>query len=422
VKVVYLPIPGPVGYFRGLAPAAALAARGHDVTVITPELGLTREQGGDLIREADVVVMLSASSKITFEERPDYIQEMTGILVVDLDDDVWAWREDPASYDPGQLELSKRAGKLMDEKAIAHVESWLRGADLVTTTTTSLAVVLRDHGAREVAVCRNAVSPEMLPPEKKIIEMPADMSSAKKFLARGKARREQKAEEFRPIPGISPGKRLAWTGSVAHKADVGSMLVALREVMSVDATVGCMSLGPVVFHATTEWAPDPITNLGGFDPRDRYQAITSMMMFPDRPPIVSLTVPFAAYYQNLDQMAASVALVPMRPSRLNASKSDVTLLSWACRGVPTIASACPGAYLQAALDGFPASFIRDHDDVKEWRKAIEQLIYDPITARVLGEKARQYVIEKRSIEQEAVKWEAAFAKALEAKRTRSPAA
>ena len=128
------------------------------------------------------------------------------------------------------------------------------------------------------------------------------------------------------------------------------------------------------------------------------------------------TVPFVSYYDTLEAMDCDLAVLPMRPSRFNLAKSDVTLLSWAIKRVPVVA-ARTGPYAAAEAEGFPAVYV-DHEDEDGWISAIRDLVYDAGARAELARRAQAWVLERRCVPAAGEVWERALEHAVELGKVR----
>jgi glycosyltransferase involved in cell wall biosynthesis len=373
---------GAVSWFRGTRPASELAeiecAKGrpgtgrHQVAFLHSQL-MTQEAQKELVRTADVVHIVGPGGE--FSAAGDEWRERRGILSVDLDDDVWMWERDPASKTAEEKGLAQK--NVMSEERLRGLESWLRAADVITTTTPYLQGRIGEVlvGKNPQLAGRIKVIPNCIPKEAK----------------RRRAKRGNVVTWSARKGAVAP-KVVGWTGSVAHVADLPPILEALARVRSVDATVMVRSLGPCDFMQ----AP-------GF--REVFQGTT------DYTPVVrqtpdgkrSMLVPFEEYYDFLEAMEPQVALIPMRSSPFNMAKSAVTLYSWAVQGVPCICSDV-GPYREAKAEGFPAVYV-PHEDIEAWVRELRELLYDPFAARKLGERALAWVEEHHSFPDGAKLWE-----------------
>jgi glycosyltransferase involved in cell wall biosynthesis len=401
--------PSAVGYFRMGLSNAVLRAKGHKVVelqrpdpdISEEELAKVAADHAELIETADLVHLLQPAD-CPFEERADCYKRMRGSLVLECDDDLFAFMDDQIAKDPVHLENMAESEKhgvqsIHRETTLKNFETWLRGVDLVTTTTEHLAQVFKAHGAREVAVCPNAVLHDFQrkrahPDELALVRSPAALD----LLARS-ARKPAHVQ-----------KTIGWTGSIAHKRDVAPALLALRKILSIDGNTRVVTLGPVNFRDAAEWK--------GFTPaKDQFFRFRTVVGKQ-----ASDTVPFAmptengslvwTYYSALESFDATVAILPLLDTPFNRGKSDVTLLSWSIQGIPSVVSR-NGPYALAEKAGLPAIYV-DHHDVDAWTNAIRSLLYDRARARELGEKARAWVLEHRSFPKAVKPWEDAYQRAI----------
>jgi glycosyltransferase involved in cell wall biosynthesis len=367
-----------VGYFRAGAPCAYLAERGHDILHLHSSV-LSHDQQRDAVRTADVVHLSGPFGH--YDDAPEEFKARRGVLSVDLDDDVWCWKDDPASKVVNEhIGKDAAGGRPVTPERAAELESWLKAADVVTTTTDHLAEVLRAHGAQNVRVCPNAIAPEMQ-----------------------RQRPKRSTSEVLKKAGFAGSDRVvAWTGSVAHVADLPPVLEALARVGSVDPTVHVRSLGPVDFGQSPGFARNF---------RGTYSPVIHRAK-PTDPP--SLFVPFEAYYETLEAMAPNVAVIAARPSPFNASKSAVTLYSWAVQGVPCIVSDF-GPYTVEKERGFPGIYV-DHANPEAWTLALRDLLYDTTKAERIGAEAKEHVLKHHAYPSAADAWENAWAEAVRSKQ------
>lgn len=416
-KLKIVAFPGPatdaVNFFRMGGPAAFLRERGHKVMELHPESGLTDEQQAELVREADVVWGVQPAG--WFDERHQALKETKAAIVVDCDDNLFAWHDDPASSEPwtkaAEDEVERQQGvRPSTRERVEQFRTWLRGADLVVTTTERLAGVFRAEGAKSVTVCPNGLFHSF----KRTRPRPQDVVAVRgERAARVLAKAVKRFEVPSGLPP-APSKRVAWTGSIAHKADLPPALAALRRLLELDASVEVAGLGPVNFKEEKVWE-------GLSLPQGAYNRILFTVQATDGVRRVT-TTPFCAqvngkiewlYYRALEAMAPDVAVIPMRPSPFNETKSAVTLHSWGIQGVPCVVSRT-GPYADAERAGFPALYV-DHEDVGAWTTALRRLLYDRPFARELGERAMRHVLERHCFPRAVEPWEDALESAIAAK-------
>ena len=413
IAILPLPYPSAVTWFRATGPAAYLSERGHEVVYLLGEKatirgseqrGLPREAQRELVRTADVVHVLGPGGR--YESAPDEFRERRGVLSVDLDDDVWAWVDDEAARAKGL------PGSPITRERARDLETWLRAADVVTTTTPKLAEVVgyRVPGAR-VAVCPNALGPEAQrsrprkPEQAAVRVLPKQDQPRNDACECGSGRKWKKchgqAVEFRHGARV-----IGWTGHLAHVADLTPVLEALTRVSSVDADVHVRSLGPVDFMGSP-----------GF--RKGFKGVYSPVVFPAPPgpkgeKRVSLVCDFEHYYDAIEGMSPDVAVLPLRDSPFNRGKSAVTLHGWGIQGVPVVCSS-EGPYAVERDKGFPAVYV-EHGNVDAWVKALRDLLYDPVAAAALGQRAHAWVMERHAFPKGADAWETTWAAALAARK------
>jgi glycosyltransferase involved in cell wall biosynthesis len=368
MKLALLAPAGPVGTHRGGFPFHYLGSRGHLCAILGGPNCRTPEEQRIAVSSADVVHVVGCGG--LYEDMPSEWHERRGALVVDCDDLLDVWHGDPAA---AYATENVATMKPFRPEHVAEVESWIRAADLVTTTTETLAHKLVERGAKVVRVCPNAIPPDAF------MEMP------------------KKSKVLAKI-GLASDKVIAWTGSVAHIADLPPVLEAVARIGAIDAGVTVRTLGPC------DWGIQCKAFASKF--RGNYQAVVSSDAAGNR----SYLVPFEAYFQTLTAMAPTVAVIPMRASPLNECKSDVTALTWAALGVPSIMSDFgPYAALKAA--GMPGQYVSH--DAEAFTLAIREMLYAPEKAKQMGAEAREWVREHASYPKASEAWEAAFAMAVE---------
>lgn len=372
---------GAVGWFRGCAPQHYLRERGHESVLLARGAGLSDEQLREVARTADVVHVVQPGGPV-----PPELLEREGALTVDLDDDIWAWLDDPARpLHPADAGPGRKA---VTPETIEELVSWLLEADAVTTTTEALAAVIRRRvpGVKKVLVVDNAVPPEAA----------RGLDKPKRCELSANERRRIAAAIARES-GMPDIRVVGWTGSVAHLADLPPVLEALRAVMTSPVLpfgVAVRSLGRIDFSKTPEWKRAPA-----------WRALYSPFFATDGKTITP-EVPFEKYYDALELMDPDVALVPLRDSPFGACKSAVTLYSWGIQRVPVVCSRF-GPYAEAERRGFPAVYV-EHGNVDAWKAALQDLLLDPVRCMALGRAASAWVLEHASWPNAAAWWERAF--------------
>jgi hypothetical protein len=99
-----------------------------------------------------------------------------------------------------------------------------------------------------------------------------------------------------------------------------------------------------------------------------------------------------------------IAVIPLRPSVFNDSKSDLKLLEASALGIPSIVSDT-GPYERAVRSGAPAATAITH---REWEERLVELIQSPTDREQLGKEAREWA-SKRTVEANAHLWATAYA-------------
>lgn len=119
-------------------------------------------------------------------------------------------------------------------------------------------------------------------------------------------------------------------------------------------------------------------------------------------------VPFSQYFEKLNSLRLDIALIPRHDSYFNRAKSNLKFLEASMLEIPVIA--------QGFEDGKSPYQVNPEDknnlllafDEQDWREKIEYLVNDKKARRELGAKARKYVEEKYSIQNNISKWEDAY--------------
>lgn len=171
---------------------------------------------------------------------------------------------------------------------------------------------------------------------------------------------------------------IGWAGGTGHNLAVGPWLEQVSQVMSVYENVGFVSVGV------------------------RYGEAMSYR-FPNR----SLTAPWTTlenYPYALTNM--DIAIAPAHDSKYFKSKSDLRWLESSALGIPTIASPIVYHEIEDEKTGLLAETDKDAGDL------LMELIEDESLRRDLGQQAKEYVTEHRSIEKMASQWESALEQIL----------
>lgn len=227
-------------------------------------------------------------------------------------------------------------------EAVTHMASV---ADLITTTTEPLADVMRRKtGNENVAVLPNCVPGWLLDAER--------------------------------VPRQRPA--IGWQGGASHGLDVGLIVGPVRRFL--------------------KRFPGWDFRLGGTDFRETFKAGDRAAFTPWIP--VYEDAP--GYYATID---FDIGLAPLLDSEFARAKSNVKVLEYAAKGIPSVASDCAvyRSFIEHGKNGFLVK--REH----EWLTFMSVLAGDDQLRRQMGEAARETARE-RIIEKSWARWEAAYEK------------
>lgn len=297
----WLPDTNGVGFYRGIAPACALADAGHHVAA--------SERLPDAARDGayDVIVGMRVSNLGASRTWQELARAGHTKLVYEIDDDLW--NVDPSNKSAFPFYQGERLDRLTRNVEVS---------DVVTVTTAALAdqVSLRNPRVRVVP---NQIPGWLLDHQRPT----ADMLT------------------------------VGWRGGSSHARDFGELRQPLRSWLQHPA-----QRGRVAYHAM------------GADNTDRVATRHS-------------TVRHTPWNDSVGGFLRAVdfdlAVIPLRPSSFNDSKSELALLEMSALGIPAIASPV-GPYKEAAANGAPVVLASNPG---EWRDALDTLT-DPTT----GEQAR----------------------------------
>lgn len=119
-------------------------------------------------------------------------------------------------------------------------------------------------------------------------------------------------------------------------------------------------------------------------------------------------VPFSQYFDKLNSLRLDMALIPRHDSYFNRAKSNLKFLEASMLEIPVIA--------QGFEDGLSPYQVNPEDKnnlllaftEEDWRTHINTLIADKKLRREIGKKAREYVEDRYSIQNNISKWEDAY--------------
>jgi glycosyltransferase involved in cell wall biosynthesis len=169
---------------------------------------------------------------------------------------------------------------------------------------------------------------------------------------------------------------LGWRGGASHHRDFGELARPLRRFLQHPA-----NRGRVEFHCIGQ---DHTTRVATLNGRTRHTGW---------------------FQSNTDYLKAvdfDMALIPLRESQFNDSKSELAMLEMSALGIPSIAT-FTGPYARA---GAPAYFV-DPGDAKGWERELEAAVGDEVHRAWMGRRAREWV-SGRTYEANVWRWEEAY--------------
>lgn len=321
------------GYVRMVQPLRELARHGHEVTFCKTLDIETIEH----LRDGSKWDVVVGQRFAKYEGMTMWRRARTprNRLVYEVDDDMFSidkinWAAHEQFNDP-EIQDGIRTYSLM--------------ADLVTTTTETLARVQRSVGIQNVAVLPNCI-PEY------VLDIP------------------------RVVSGRRP--RLGWVGGASHGLDVHEAVPAVRRFLIKN--------------------PGWDLYLGGTDYRPSFNAQNwDQMLYADWKQINDDE---HGYYQMID---FEIGLAPVKDTVFARSKSALKALEYNARGIPVIASDVQ-PYREYILHG-ENGFLVKHPH--EWMKYIRLLADNPDLRKEMGERGKwraQYYTHEANWQ----KWEAAY--------------
>jgi len=247
-----------------------------------------------------------------------------------------------------------------------RIDDFISSADLVTTTTKTLANEYRELNDN-VAILPNCVNPE-------------DWS-------------EPKRNEGEKI-------RIGLSGSTAYSTDFEVIQDYIRELDDRN------DVQFVLF--------------GLASPKERVDNPKACAMYEDeykfwdslRNKEHMAWVPMHQYFDTLNNLELDLLLIPRQENNFNRCKSNVKFLEAAMCEIPVVASAFKnGPYEE--LDGVIGHKVYNGEKGSEnWKVVVDALIADKKLRRKMGRNAREYVLKNYDIKDHAHKWEEAYNKLL----------
>jgi glycosyltransferase involved in cell wall biosynthesis len=114
------------------------------------------------------------------------------------------------------------------------------------------------------------------------------------------------------------------------------------------------------------------------------------------------------YYDYLNNLKLDMVVIPRKDTYFNRCKSNLKFLECSMLEIPVIGQSFPTGDSPYEVDPEDAKHLLLATDTDSWYSQIEKLIADKELRREMGKKAREYVTEKYSIENNAHKWADAY--------------
>jgi glycosyltransferase involved in cell wall biosynthesis len=318
-------------WYRMTVPLEELARHGHEVTF---------RSGGNEEGNRPITLRDMQGHDIIIGQRFNHYGGMRvwrqarvpgSRLVYEIDDDVF--RVTPVNWQAYHVFSRPEI-----REAVTHQA---QVADLITVTTSHLAAVMREEtGNPGVAVLPNCIPGWVL-------DMP-------------------RASRERPAVG--------WAGGASHGSDVGLIVDPVRRFL--------------------RRFPGWDFQLGGTDFSESFLNPSGKARKPYLLSDRVLHVPWVPVYEQPREYYATadfdIGLAPLTGTDFDLAKSDVKVLEWAARGIPSIATDC-AVYRNFIRHGENGFLVR-HDH--EWLKYMSVLANDAGLRASMGKAAREAACER----------------------------
>jgi len=368
-------IPG-CTHVRLIAPLTALARRGW-ASVTLCYLSHTGPRPWQAVEEADLVICQRL-----------YRREHLALLswaqlrgkrtVYEIDDDLLGIPADHPS------------AHYRDPEVRAVIREGIERADLVTTSTPTLAEILKAYNPR-VAVLENAVDPLAFGRRGKggrpgtLVRVVGERSvrNLAQRLCRRMAELRVTAKRWVRFPQSAWTQRLivGYAGSVTHERDFHAVSTALQRLLDeFRGRIACRFI---------DFCP------------------SELRIRPDIE-VWAGSVHYRRYAARLLGAGFDIAVAPLKADRFNVAKSDIKYLEYSICGYPTVA---------ADMEPFRRSVSSERgvlvapEDPLSWYEAIRELIEAPERRRALADAAQCYVFSYRTVDALLPRWMAVWAQA-----------
>ena len=277
-------------------------------------------------------------------------------VVMDNDDTFKIDYHPLAQFTPDAIEVNlKKRGKSIDD--------FMKIADLVTTTTETLAKEYRNI-SDNVVVLPNYIDP---------------------------------LDWDEPLRNNGEVIRIGMVGSVAFEYDYLHMKDVIRKLdKRADVQFVMFGLGDAKHRKD-----NPNVTKAFKDDYDFWDSI-DIEHFP--------WCPIEEYPTKLNEMELDIMLIPRKENYFNRCKSNVKVLEAGMCEIPVIAQSFKDGPYEEFTHNENIILVKDND---KWLEEIERLMDDKKLRRKIGKNIHKYVLDEYNIENNAYKWQKAYDKLYE---------
>lgn len=297
------------------------------------------------------IVVFHRPEKQEFHKLAQHLKSLGKKIVFDNDDTFHLDKEHPF-YD---LDAYGKEEDVITRNDLVH--NFITNADLVTTTTKTLAKEYSEFN-KNVVVIPNCVSPD---------------------------------DWDEPLRTKGNKVRIGVVGSVAYTQDANIIEDELRELSNRD------DVQLVVFglqskeHRKTNKLVEEVY-------RREYELWDTLDI--EHTPFVDIK----DYPDMLNELRLDIMLIPRKDCYFNKCKSNLKFLEAAMCEIPVIAS----SFEDAPYEDVPDDAIIKIPIGKSWKDSIGSLIASKSLRRAIGKRAKVYTLDNFNIEKNAYKWENAY--------------
>ena len=328
--------------WRGAIPAKYLARRGHKVQILSNK---TQYEAPDVL----VLYRAHFPQAIKIVE---WCKQNNIRVVFDTDDAL-------DLVPPENLNYKALQGRL------PLYESLMRSADVVTTTTETLAEYLRNWNPN-VAVIPNSVDPE----------------------------------EWTCLPRNTRERRIGWTGSPTHFADLAVVLDAVRHVQKkipftfvLQGICKEATLDELLANLRIKWGQALFETPLGRSIK-HFMDKLSGIRYEFHP-----NIPIGQHPQKVCELGLDIGIAPLLDDPFNRYKSCIKYYEYAMSGAVTLAS-----HVLPYSAEVPATAKNNRD---AWKRKLEEVLQ--ADRAKLNREQREWVLTHRNIETNVELWEQVLA-------------